>query len=108
MGGNPFSYQADHHSVAVEDSGLRQGLRGCSCCVARFGRNTESRREAKSPGLISRGQEGNCETQTLPLLTKDSAQNRRNGMEIRDSLIFPTVITKSIQFSFLLENEFNL
>lgn len=108
MGGNPFSHQADHRSVAVEDSGLRQGLRGRNCGVARFGRNRESRREAKTPGLISRGQEGDCETQMLPSLTKDSAQNRRNGVEIRDSFIFPTVITKSVQFSFLLENEFNL
>lgn len=73
MGGNPSSYQADHRSVATEDSGLRQGLPGLSCCVARFGRNTESRREAKSPGLISRGQEGNCKTQMVPPLTKDSA-----------------------------------
>lgn len=73
MGGNPSSYQADHRSVATEDSGLRQGLHGLNCCVARFGRNTESRREAKSLGLISRGQEENCETQMVPSLTKDSA-----------------------------------
>lgn len=73
MGGNPSFYQADHRSVATEDSGLRQGLHGLNCCVARFGRNMESRREAKSLGLISRGQEGNCKTHRVPSLTKDSA-----------------------------------